>query len=313
MAKPLKGELTGLFSPQTPDAVLQPLTFFQPPAGVNTQTPLSAMPREYAAVVKNLILDRGVMRSRLGLEAYHNKQAGKAIQWTADLRGSASNSVTITNRSTAAQSNNGWTDPDGVADNINSINGGPGTTTVAAANRLFVIIGDPTADANVDAFDDQYLISFSVSVDHGTVPAGWTTAAEVDVEYSTDGGSNWTNLGGGSTHNALRTTAGVTTNAYSFAVTVSGTPTLLRFRLLLRLIVQAPSGTATATVTGGGAVTWQTSSGVVSTPDRLPMRWTQSHLQIYEDSTDVAADWTDRYTFPASQLNTDNLLPSYVV
>lgn len=313
MAKPIRGDLAGLFCPATPDATPQPLVFFQPPAGVNTQAPLSLVPKEFAAVIENLVLDRGVLRSRIGMEAYHNNEAGKAIQWTADMRGSASNNVTLTNRSSAGLANAGWTDPDGAANDINTISGGPGTTEVAEASRLYVVLGDPLVNDNVDAYDDNYTVSFFVSVDHGTVPAGWTTSADVDVEYSIDDGANWVNLGGGSTHNAQRTTAGVTTNFYSATVAVTGTPTKVRFRLLLRLIVSAPSGTATATVTRSGPATWQTSSGVISTPDRLPTRWTEDKLQIYEDATDVAGPWTDRYSFPATQLNTDNLLPSYVV
>lgn len=278
---------------------------------MNTQSPLTEVAKEFGTVIDNLVLDRGILRSRWGLEPYHNKESGKALQWTADIRGSASNNVPITDRSTAAQANNGWHDPDGTVDYKNSLVGGPGTTTVAEGNRLYIVMGDPAADANVDAYNDLYLIGFSVTVDHGTVPSGWTVAAEVDVEYSTDG-VNYTNLGGGGSHNALRTTAGTTTNNYSFQISVSGSPTQVRFRLQLRLVVQAPSGSASASVSAGAASTWQTSA-VVSTPDRLPMRWSEDKIQIYEDVADAVSDWTDRYTFPASQKNTDNLLPSYVV
>lgn len=303
----------GLQAPPSPDLSPQELKFFRPPKGVNVISPLSEVPREYGTEIVNLILDRQIMRSRWGTEAYHANSSGKRIQATVDIRGSATNNVTITARSTAGLTNNGWTDPDGSPNNKNTVSGGPGITTVPEANRLYNVIGDPTVDTNVDAYDDQYNLAFDVTVDHGTVPNGWTVAAEVDVEYSTDGGTVWTNLGGGNSHNAQRSTAGTTTNSYTFAVAVPGSPTLVRFRLKLKLVVQGPSGTASGEVSASTAITWQTTSGVVSTPDRLPTRWTENKIQIYEDPTDVAAAWTDRYTFPASQLNTDNLLPSYVL
>lgn len=286
------------------------LKFFRPPKGVDGASPLSEIPREYGAVIDNLVLDRGVLRSRWGTEIYHNKQAGKALQLTADIRGAAQNSVVLTDRTTAGLSNNGWTDPDGSPDNQNIVTGGPGTTVVSEANRLYNIIGDPTAGSNVDAYNDQYFISFSLSIDHGTVPNGWTTTTETTIECSTDGGASWFDVSG--TFSVSRTTVGVTTTPFTATVVVSGVPTQVRFRLRTRLLVQGPSGTATGTVAASAPITWQTSASS-STPARLPTRWTESHLQFYEDASEVAVNWTDRYTFPASQKNTDGLLPTYVI
>jgi hypothetical protein len=72
------------------------------------------------------------------------------------------------------------------------------------------------------------------------------------------------------------------------------------------------TGTGTGTVTVGTAfpITWSTA---VVPAKKISARWTGTHLQTYDDQTDVAAAWTTAYTFPASQLNSDSLLPSFAI
>jgi hypothetical protein len=285
-----------------PDLAPDEEIFFRPPTGVDVVTPLSELPKSASPEIRNLVLDRGVMRSRNAVEKYHNKITAEAIQLTADIKGLGIAGTTITARST------GWTDPDGINDGQNTLTRGPGIDSVPEANRLFSILGDPAPGNNVDAYDDKYIVAFSVTADHGTVPGSFTVGADVHIEYSTDGGVNYTVLGTWS----AATTSGIVTNNYSITVTVSGTPTQVKFRLKLTVVVQAPSGLGTGTVAISDLVRWNTAATVAS-PSRIPMRWTEGHIQTYDDPTDVAADWTSDYSYPASQLNSDNLLPSYVV
>lgn len=315
---------------KTPAPVEVP--FFSPPKGIDVISPLTAVPPGYSPLIKNLVLDRGIMRSRWGTEAYHDKQAGKKLQLTTDLVGvDIVADTTVTPRSTAAQgAAAGWTDPDGSSNGFNSITLSPGTplTTIAEANRLWNIVGDPAAGNNVDAYDDVYTVKFAVSASatglsqSGSVVITAQCTTSVVLEVSTDGGASWSSVG---TYVVVALAGHATETIFSPAVVVSGTPTQVRFRLALSFSVQGgfpvATGSATGTVrvfetvwlTNTYPVTWSTSTSTsfVPTP-RIPIRWTESNIQTYSDPTEAASAWTDRYTFPANQLNSDNLLPTYV-
>ncbi len=216
------------------------------------------------------------------------------IQRTVDLVGTASQAAPqLTARSTAAQgSGAGWTDPDGVNDGINSLTVDATTPfpVSLAANRLYNIVGDPTAGANVDAWDDKYVVKFTVTATRNTftvfgVPADVT--AIVQVEYSTDGGSIWTTLA--ATYSVTSSGSGVS-STYQPTVVVPGSPTQVRFRLLLKAdhISGTPGGSGSVSVqpfsgtwpTNAYPVTWSTQASTV-VPLRIPIRWTESHIQTY--------------------------------
>jgi len=305
--------------------VPKPLVFFNPPKGIDVVTELAELPKEYSPEIINLILDRGLLRSRFGVEKYHDSDGVLKIQRTVDLVGTASQAAPqLTARSTAAQgSGAGWTDPDGVNDGINSLTVDATTPfpVSLAANRLYNIVGDPTAGANVDAWDDKYVVKFTVTATRNTftvfgVPADVT--AIVQVEYSTDGGSIWTTLA--ATYSVTSSGSGVS-STYQPTVVVPGSPTQVRFRLLLKAdhISGTPGGSGSVSVqpfsgtwpTNAYPVTWSTQASTV-VPLRIPIRWTESHIQTYDDATEATGPWTNDYTFPATQINNDNLLPSYV-
>src|SRR4051812_27005930 len=118
------------------ELVPQELMFFSPPKGIDVVTPLAKLPREYSPEINNLILDKGILRSRYGVEKYHDKDGALQLQRTTDLGGTASQTAPETTaRSTAAQgAAAGWTDPDGANDGYNIITtGSQGTTTITAA------------------------------------------------------------------------------------------------------------------------------------------------------------------------------------
>jgi hypothetical protein len=73
MAKPISrrsAEALGTFTSRldTPGRVVVPVLYFSPPKGINTLAPLSQVPNEYGTVVSNMMLDRGRLRSRTGVE-----------------------------------------------------------------------------------------------------------------------------------------------------------------------------------------------------------------------------------------------------
>jgi len=309
-----------------------PVPFFSPPKGIDVVSTLAAIQPGYSPLIRNLVLDRGVMRSRWGTEAYHDKQSGKKLQLTTDLIGTdIVADTTITPRSTAGQgSAAGWTDPDGTSNGANSItlNVGQPAASIAAVDRLFNVVGDPAAGNNIDAYDDIYVVKFAIQANAGgmtqtgSVVITADCTAAVDLEVSTDGGSSWSTV----SNYSVRATAGHSqTTVFNAPVVVSGTPSQIRFRLALTFSIQGGFPVATGNATGlvkvfGAAwltdtypVTWSTStsSSFVPTP-RVPIRWTESNIQTYSDPTEAASAWTDRYTFPANQLNSDNLLPTYV-
>lgn len=292
----------------------QDLEFFHPPKGIDVVTDLAGLPREYSPEISNFILDRGVMRSRYGVEKYHNGDGALKILRTTDLGGSASQAAP----QLTARSSNSWTDPDGVNDGKNIITGISTSViqTVTAANRLWCDLV-----ANVDAWDDNYTVKFTVTADPGTLGSGKTLNARVTVEYSIDGGGSWIALSG--TYVVAASGGGsVSTVTFAPTVVVPGAPTQLRFRLVLSgLLTQSgpPSGAGIVTVQAmSGAwpgtayfITWNTQANTVIAA-RIPIRWTESHVQTYDDLTEASASWTTDYTFPATQINNDNTLPSYV-
>jgi len=302
------------------------LIYFKPPKGIDTQTPLDRVSREYSPFIQNLVLDRGVLRSRYGIETYHNNDAGTPIQLTTDLTSTASpTNPTITARTTANQGTAaGWTDPDGFSDGVNSISVATGSATVAAASRLRCFVGDPTADANVVSYNGQYVITFGLSASNTYTSAFARSDAYLDVEVSTDGGTTWTlALGNAGQLHLGPPGGGSISSTFTVGVTVPGSPAHVRFRLALSVtgVIAGGFGTASASVkvfnttwlTDTYPVTWFTSAtplGVLGA--KLPTRWTGTHMQMYTDPTDVAGPWTTVYTFPATQLNSDSTLPTYV-
>jgi len=299
----------------------QELVFFNPPKGIDVTTPLSKLPRESSPLITNLLLNRGVLRSRNGVEKYHNGDGSLRIQRTTDLVGTAGQTAPqITDRSTASQSNNGWHDPDGVLDNKNQLTQAVMTAgTVTAANRLYNSVGDPAAGNNVDAYDDIYLVPVTLVADTTGITFGTAytfVTSLVQVEYSTDGGTNWnlTTASASLTRDSTQAN-GVSTQGFTLSVNVPGSPTSLLIRLILTVTVTSTGTPATGNGVGSvsvtPAVTWKTSS-TLAVADRVPIRWTESHIQTYDDATDVSAAWTTAYTYPASQVNNDSLLPSYV-
>jgi hypothetical protein len=285
----------------------QDLMFFHPPKGIDVVTDLAALPKENSPEIDNLILDRGVMRSRYGIEKYHDGDGVLRILRTTDLGGSASQGQP----QLTARSSISWTDPDGVNDGKNIITGIHtfASQAVTAADRLWCDLV-----ANVDAWDDNYTVKFTLTANPGTLENGKVLFAQVIIEYSTDGGSNWTALSSYSVE--ADSAIGTSTVTFSPTVVVSGTPTQLRFRLALsgRLEAQSSSGSGTVTVAVTPAasypITWSTQVNTVIAA-RVPIRWTETHVQTYDDLTEVSAPWTTDYTFPASQINNDNTLPSY--
>lgn len=289
------------------------LVFFSPPKGMNTVSPLSALPREASPFVSNLVLDRGVLRSRYGTETYHNADGAEEIQQTTDLGGTSGASADITLRSTAAQGAAAGWNADG-----NSASGPVGTDiTIAAGSRAFCKLGDPAIDNNVDAFDNLYALMFSVTAS-GVGMSGIYAAIDssVTLEYSTDDGGSWTPVG-----DTYTATAGIGTSQtinYSPTILIAGSPTKLWIRLVYRLRVQGSAsgnGSGSVSVAAGGGtrkpVTWATFVSA-SIAERIPTRWTGAHIQTYDDPTDVAGPWTTVYTFPATQINSDNTLPTFI-
>lgn len=185
-----------------------------------------------------------------------------------------------TNRTTANKgSAAGWTDPDGTSNGMNSLTTDSSNTnpSVAASSRLWNEVGDPSGSNNVDAWDDLYTLTFKVTADRGSMIDGdfnpVEVLAQVQIEYSTNGGTNWTTLPTVYTANSS-IGGGLRTETFNPTITVAGTLTQLRIRLAL---AGATMGTPVA---GSGAVscqvfnttwlsntypvTWQTSGTAVS-------------------------------------------------
>lgn len=168
----------------------------------------------------------------------------------------------------------GWQDPDGTDNGINTLTQARGTNgTVVAASRLWCKLGDPTNEGdNVDAYNDQYLVTFRVGA---KMNAGGSVemdcSASVTLEYSTDASfAVWTPVSGG----PYSVDSATTTEVFAtYAINVSvptGSPTHVAFRLKLTVstigLPGDPSGTgrvlcfAATYRTDNYAVTWTSSS-----------------------------------------------------
>ncbi|MCI0349113.1 MAG: hypothetical protein L0Z53_06770 [Acidobacteriales bacterium] len=170
----------------------------------------------------------------------------------------------------------GWTDPDGTDDGINTLTVAinAASSTVASGSRLVNRIGDPTVDANVNAADDLYTLSFKVTAD-GTGLSGTYAAvtADVQVEWAVNGGA-FTALA-----QVYRVSAGIgMLNASTFAPTVlvPGGTTRVDIRLQLTVYcVGVGSGNGVGKVqcfntvykTDNFAITWHTGSAPLSLTD----------------------------------------------
>jgi hypothetical protein len=69
-----RSDSLGTFRSSTavPGLKVDPVAYFSPPRGINTLAPMSRMPVEYSPHIRNLMLDEGVLKSRLGTEALGN-------------------------------------------------------------------------------------------------------------------------------------------------------------------------------------------------------------------------------------------------
>jgi len=158
----------------------------------------------------------------------------------------------------------GWQDPDGTANGLNSLTlNATDDQTVAAGSRVYNTVGDPTAGANLPAYNGNYTVTFKLiaitpnlmEFQNSTINALLTT------EYSINSGASWTSVGGTSQVTASRSHPGVTTTTQVFTVTLNfsgGGPDWIRLKL---------RGTASGNV-GGGQVKVQAyaSSGWASDP-----------------------------------------------
>jgi hypothetical protein len=158
----------------------------------------------------------------------------------------------------------GWQDPDGFADGANNLPlNANDNQTLAADSRIYVIVGDPGANANLPAYNNNYTLTFKLSASTPTLPPNnnSTVTAFLTTEYSINGGGSWFSVGGTSQVAATRSTAGVTTTIQAFIVTLAipgGAPVWIR--LILR-------GTATGTLPGGAVKVFSySSSGWASDP-----------------------------------------------
>lgn len=153
---------------------------------------------------------------------------------------------TTANQGSAARF--GWQDPDGYTDGTNGISlFANDNRTLAAESRIYNIVGDPIADANLPAYNNNYTLTFRLSASTPTLPPNnnSTVTANVTIEYSTNGGGSWFSGSGGGSVTASRSTPGVTTTVQSFTNTLTisgGAPVWIRLIL---------NGTASGTLPGG--------------------------------------------------------------
>lgn len=180
----------------------------------------------------------------------------------APLRAFAQTPRTTANQGLSAHY--GWQDPDGSANGYNSLSlNATDNKTVAAGSRVYNKLGDPSIDFNLPAYNGNYAVTFKLIASTPTLGSGQnsTINAYLTTEYSINGGTSWTGVGGTSQVTASRSTPGVTTTTQVFTVTLNfsgGGPDWIR--LILR-------GTASGNV-GGGQVKVQSyaSSGWSSDP-----------------------------------------------
>jgi hypothetical protein len=185
--------------------------------------------------------------------------------------------------------------------------------TVTDTARLYNTVGDPTAGANVDAYDDNYTLKFTVTANKGGLindsgppaPPQPTVTATVTIEYSTDGGTTWTQLSTGYSVNSGLSSSG-TSQTFTPTVVVPGTPTQLKFRLKLQaqIINTATSGQGSATVkvfntawlTDTYPITWNTTSGLT---------FNRRGLKLFA-TTDGSNRMPHAYLEPQPSLTADN-------
>ena len=188
-----------------------------------------------------------------------------------------------TARSTANQAGTaeGWVDPDGTDNGINTISvaasGGGSSATVAGdpgSPRLYCKLGDPAIDNNVDAADDRYTFSFKLTADalSLTPGVGSVAAAQVNFEYSTNDGGAWTPIGDTYSVGASPDFGpGVVTTEFTTTLVIPGAPAKLWIRLILK-VTGYGAGTAvarvqcfnTAYLTDNYPVTWTTGTAKFS-------------------------------------------------
>lgn len=305
------------------DLAPKEIVFFHPPKGIDVVTPLAYLPPELSPYIANLLLDKGVLRSRAGVEKYHNGNGALRLLRTVDFVGTQTQLAPVTvDRTTLNQGvDAGWS---GAGINSLSLSAtNSWTDSVPAGSAIFCTIGDPTPGSNVDAWNDLYAMQFIVKADRGNMVLSLTdplphVIATVVVQYSTDGGTTWTNAG------TYEVDSGDSSNTVTFSpsVTVPGSPTQLQIRLMLSAAPSSDvtSGTGSASVqafatvfgTDTYPITWttQTSSSV---PDRFAIRFDESTLMTYDDSMEPSDVWHTAYSFPVNQINNDFTLPSYAV
>lgn len=152
---------------------------------------------------------------------------------------------TTTTRTTAAFDNpaagsRGWNDPDGTDNGKNTLLfSGNGNSTVAVGSRLFQKLGVVTDGDFVDAYDDNYKVSFRVTADYltGGNPNA-TVVSTVTAEVSTNSGASWAALPGSWSVTAGGTGSGFSASAaatFSPTFAVSGAPAHVWFRFALNV------------------------------------------------------------------------------
>src|ERR1051326_4797313 len=162
----------------------------------------------------------------------------------------------------------GWQDPDPNAGENRISLPAIKDSTLPASQRMYNILGDPTAGGNLPAVDGKYTIQFKLTATTPTLGSGQnsTITAYLTEEYSTNSGTSWTSLSGTLSVVATRSTPGVTatTQVFSPTLTISGGGPLW-IRLILR-------GASNGNV-GGGQVKVQVYDLTDWGTDPYPVTW----------------------------------------
>lgn len=191
---------------------------------------------------------------------------------TAAYDSSISQSQTYTYELTTANqgmaAHDGWNDPSGNGGLNELYLNATADDSVAAANRVYNILGDPTGGNNLPAVDGNYTVQFKLTAETPTMTPGnnSTVTAYLYPEYSTNSGASWTSVGGPSQVSASQSTPGLATTVQVFTPTLhfaGGGPVWIRLKL---------RGTASGTLPGGLVrVQIYESTGWITDP--YPITW----------------------------------------
>lgn len=166
----------------------------------------------------------------------------------------------------------GWSDPDGTDNGLNQLTVAinAASQTVAAGSRLINRIGVAVVDDFPDAADDLYNLTFKVIADGSGLSGTYAAVtSDVQVEYAINGGA-FTTL-----TTVYRESAGigqVNTKEYAVTIQVSGAPTRVDIRLLLKT-------SCVGSGSGNGVGKVQIFNTVYKT-DNYPITWVTGAAQF---------------------------------